>query len=73
MDGSSDWMFSWHKDGQEVHAGQGVSFDKDATVLSINSASASHRGRYSCSGKHKQRTVSSNVSSGIQLDVYGEV
>uniref|UniRef100_A0A3B5KB32 Ig-like domain-containing protein n=2 Tax=Takifugu rubripes TaxID=31033 RepID=A0A3B5KB32_TAKRU len=70
MDGSSDWMFSWHKDGQEVHAGQDVSFDKDATVLSINSASASHRGRYSCSGKHKQRTVSSNVSSGIQLDVY---
>lgn len=73
MDGSSDWMFSWHKDGQEVPAGQGVSFDQDATVLSINSASASHRGQYSCSAKHKQRTINSNVSSGIQLDVYGEV
>lgn len=63
----------WYKDGQEVPAGQGVSFDQDASVLSIISASASHRGRYSCSTKHKQRTVSSNASSGIQLDVYGEV
>lgn len=72
MDNSSDWMFTWYKDGQEVHAGQGVSFDQDATVLSINWASASHRGQYSCSGKHKQRSVSSNITSGLQLDVYGE-
>lgn len=72
MDGSSDWMFTWYRDGQEVHAGQGVSFDQDATVLSINSASASHCGQYSCSGKHKQRPVSSKITSGPQLDVYGE-
>lgn len=72
MDGSSDWMFTWYRDGREVHAGQGVSFDQDATVLSINSASASHCGQYSCSGKHKQRPVSSEMTSGLQLDVYGE-
>lgn len=72
MNGSSDWTFMWYKDGQEIHNGQGVSFNQDATVLTINLASASHRGQYSCLGKHKQKSVSSNVTSGLQLDVYGE-
>ena len=72
MNGSSDWTFTWYKDGQVVHAGESVSLERDASVLFIKSTSASHRGKYSCSGKHKQRSVSSNITSGLQLDVYGE-
>lgn len=73
MDSSSDsWTYSWYKDGKELQADV-VSFDKDRTTLSISSALAKQHGHYSCSGKLKSRSVSSKHSSGLTLDVYGEI
>lgn len=73
MNGSPDWTYTWYKDGQQVHAYDGVTFfGSSATTLSISSASAAHRGRYSCSGKHTQRAVSTDVSPELTLSVYGE-
>ncbi|XP_071332393.1 cell adhesion molecule CEACAM5 isoform X2 [Trachinotus anak] len=70
MNGSSDWKYTWYKDEQEVQPDDTVSFDTDKTTLSISSASASHRGQYSCLGKLKSRSVTSTVSSGLALSVY---
>uniref|UniRef100_A0A8C2ZIF9 Ig-like domain-containing protein n=1 Tax=Cyclopterus lumpus TaxID=8103 RepID=A0A8C2ZIF9_CYCLU len=70
MDGSTDWKYMWFKDSKLVLEDNTASFN--AATLSISSASASHHGRYSCSGKLKSRTVSSVFSEGLTLDVYGE-
>ncbi|XP_034392960.1 titin-like isoform X2 [Cyclopterus lumpus] len=68
MDGSTDWKYMWFKDSKLVLEDNTASFN--AATLSISSASASHHGRYSCSGKLKSRTVSSVFSEGLTLDVY---
>ncbi|XP_075952522.1 Fc receptor-like protein 5 [Anarhichas minor] len=70
MDGTADWNYRWFKDKQPVQADSTASFGLDAATLSISSASASHHGRYSCSGKFKSRDVTSNCSDGLTLDVY---
>uniref|UniRef100_A0A3Q3JJ02 Ig-like domain-containing protein n=1 Tax=Monopterus albus TaxID=43700 RepID=A0A3Q3JJ02_MONAL len=63
--GSSDWMYTWYKDGQQIQADKTVSFDLDKTSLSISSASPSHRGQYSCRGQLKRSSVISKVSLGL--------
>ncbi|XP_031167297.2 titin-like isoform X1 [Sander lucioperca] len=70
MNGTSDWTYTWYRDGQQVLADGTVIFDSDAATLSISSAAASHRGQYSCSGKLKSRSVSSTFSSVQTLGVY---
>ena len=72
MTDSLTWTYAWYKDGQEVHAGQVVSFDTNKATLFINSASASFRGEYKCKGRLNDRPVSTNYSSGVILTVYGE-
>ncbi|XP_068608306.1 carcinoembryonic antigen-related cell adhesion molecule 5-like [Brachionichthys hirsutus] len=71
MSSISEWTYTWYKDGQKVQASEAVSFDLDATTLSIHAASAFHLGKYSCSGKLKSRSVTSDFSPGLLLDVYG--
>ncbi|KAM6929339.1 basement membrane-specific heparan sulfate proteoglycan core protein [Lycodopsis pacificus] len=70
MDGTADWNYRWFKDKQPFQASSTASFGLDAATLSISSASASHHGRYSCSGIFKSRSVTSNCSDGLTLDVY---
>ncbi|KAI9530687.1 hypothetical protein NQZ68_000177 [Dissostichus eleginoides] len=70
MDVSSDWTYTWFRDGQLVKADKVLSFGSDAANLSISSASASQRGQYSCSAQLKSRSVSSNSSSETTLEVY---
>ncbi|XP_056240199.1 titin isoform X1 [Seriola aureovittata] len=70
MDGSSDWTYIWSKDGQKQPSDNSLSFDSDQRTLSISSASASHRGQYTCSAKLKSRSVFSTNSSGLTLRVY---
>ncbi|XP_067383054.1 basement membrane-specific heparan sulfate proteoglycan core protein-like isoform X1 [Channa argus] len=66
----TDWTYTWYRDGEEVQADDTVTFDSDKTTLTINSASASHRGDYKCSGKFKSRPVLTRLSPKVQLHVY---
>ncbi|XP_077430957.1 cell adhesion molecule CEACAM5 isoform X3 [Vanacampus margaritifer] len=66
----SGWTYTWHRDNQVIPGDDAVSYGPDGATLSIGSASTSHRGRYSCSGKLKGRSVSSNFTSGMTLKVY---
>ncbi|XP_054642037.1 B-cell receptor CD22 isoform X2 [Dunckerocampus dactyliophorus] len=68
---SSDWMYTWQRNGQVIQTDGSVSFGSDGTTLSIVSAAARHQGQYSCSGKLKSRSVSSSLSSGVAISVYG--
>lgn len=72
MNDSSDWTFTWYKDGQMIRADDVVSFDSNEASLSINSASAAHAGTYHCMGHLNKRSVSSSNSSEHILTVYGE-
>ncbi|XP_031698576.1 hemicentin-1-like [Anarrhichthys ocellatus] len=72
MDGTADWKYRWFKDKQPVQADSTASFGLDAATLSISSASAKHVGQYNCKGHLNDRSVGSNFSSGLTLNVYGE-
>nr|XP_057939709.1 carcinoembryonic antigen-related cell adhesion molecule 5-like [Doryrhamphus excisus] len=67
---TSDWMYTWQRDGQAIQRDAGVSLGSDGRTLSIVSASSHHQGQYSCSGKLKSRSVSSDSSSGVEILVY---
>ncbi|XP_068180932.1 obscurin-like protein 1 isoform X2 [Antennarius striatus] len=71
MSDISEWTYTWCIDGKKVQASNAVSFDSDATTLSIQSASSLHHGKYSCSAKLKSRSVTSGRSSGLPLHVHG--
>lgn len=73
MESRTEWRYTWYKDGKEIQGDGTVSFGPDKTTLTISSASPSHRGRYSCTGRLKARSVSSSFSSELKLDVYGEI
>ncbi|XP_041860410.1 obscurin [Melanotaenia boesemani] len=70
MKGSTGWAYTWRKDAEEIKAKNPVSFSANGHILSISHASSLHHGDYSCSGKLKGRSVTSNFSSEVTLDVY---
>ncbi|GLD46134.1 titin-like isoform X2 [Lates japonicus] len=72
MKGSSGWMYTWSKDKQRVVADDTVSFGQDGATLSILSASAKHKGKYTCEGRLQGRSVSSRPSFELSLTVYDE-
>ncbi|XP_062283587.1 titin isoform X2 [Scomber scombrus] len=65
-----EWTYKWYRDRKDIKADDVVSFDEDGTTLSISSASISHRGQYSCSGKLKSRPFQSSHSPVVTLHVY---
>lgn len=70
---SNGWTFTWYKNTEEVKAYDIVKTGTSGSTLSIKSASASHRGHYTCSGEMKSRSVSSTHSSEVTLHIYGEI
>ncbi|XP_018541401.1 titin isoform X1 [Lates calcarifer] len=72
MDSSSGWKYIWSKDKQRVEADDTVSFGQDGATLSILSASAKHKGNYTCEGHLQDRSVSSSPSFELSLTVYDE-
>ncbi|XP_034028369.1 carcinoembryonic antigen-related cell adhesion molecule 5 isoform X2 [Thalassophryne amazonica] len=64
------WMYTWYKDGYKVQSGNTLSFGPDGTSLSIKSFSDLNAGQYTCVGQLADRSVTSNVSSGLSLTVY---
>ncbi|XP_030589104.1 hemicentin-1 [Archocentrus centrarchus] len=69
---SSNWIYTWYKDGEQVQADGSVSFDANGAKLSISSASANHKGQYKCSVQLQNRAVRSQSSSELSLTVHGE-
>ncbi|XP_061669289.1 B-cell receptor CD22-like [Syngnathoides biaculeatus] len=70
MADGSGWTYMWRRDDEVLSSDDTVYLGPGGANLSIASASASHRGRYSCSGKLPSRSVSSKFTSGVTLRVY---
>ncbi|MEQ2246816.1 hypothetical protein ILYODFUR_003118 [Ilyodon furcidens] len=71
MPGSSGWTFTWYKNPAD-DAKDTTTMSNEGESLSITNAKAMHRGKYTCSGKLKERFVSSKNSSEVTLYVYDE-
>ncbi|XP_047216558.1 hemicentin-1-like isoform X1 [Girardinichthys multiradiatus] len=71
MPGSSGWTFTWYKNPAD-DAKDTTTMSNEGESLSITNAKAMHRGKYTCSGKLKERFVSSKNSSEVTLHVYDE-
>ena len=71
---SSDWLYKWTRDGQQLQSDQTVSMEgEEGATLSILSAAQTHSGEYSCKGQHKTRPVTTGSSNTLSLEVYGKV
>ncbi|XP_020785663.2 hemicentin-1-like [Boleophthalmus pectinirostris] len=68
--GSTDWRFSWLKNGQPLTGDDLLKITDEGSTLQIVSASMSHTGTYVCKAQHKTRTVSSNLSQPLNVKVY---
>lgn len=66
VEGSSVWRFTWYRNGSEIEA------VGDGATLTIRDATAGHSGQYVCEGRHSSRSVTTNTSDGLTLQVYGE-
>lgn len=68
--GSTDWSFSWLKDGQPLSEDGSLTIKEQGANLHIESASVSHMGAYSCKAHHKTRAVHSEPSQTLDVKVY---
>ncbi|XP_077464560.1 cell adhesion molecule CEACAM5 [Stigmatopora argus] len=73
MANRSAWTYTWRRDNQAIAANDTISIAPDGATLSIGSTSPSHRGEYSCSGELKGRSVRSNFTSGLKVNVYEKI
>ncbi|XP_077585900.1 hemicentin-1 [Stigmatopora nigra] len=73
MADNSGWTYTWRRDNQAIAGDDTISIGPDGATLSIGSASLSHRGLYSCMGKLNSRSVISNFTSGLKVNVYEKI
>ncbi|KAG7256246.1 hypothetical protein CRUP_017143 [Coryphaenoides rupestris] len=64
VEGSSAWTYEWYRGGQKMEVGE------DGSILSIVASTSGHAGRYTCRGRHRSRSVTTDNSDGLTLDVY---
>ncbi|KAL4623811.1 Fc receptor-like protein 5 [Arapaima gigas] len=70
---STEWLYKWYRDGQELPAHQTDSFSINGNTYTVLSAAPSHSGQYQCRGELPKRAVNSLLSNHINLTVYGTV
>lgn len=64
-DGTKDWRYKWHRDGQN--------FTKYRTgeIYKISSATVLDIGRYSCKGRNRNQNIFSDMSNDLLISVSG--
>ncbi|XP_029910619.1 carcinoembryonic antigen-related cell adhesion molecule 5 [Myripristis murdjan] len=67
--GSSDWTFTWRKDGAELQKSSSLSLDAEGSLLTILSATQTDQGIYTCQGHHKNRKISTGFSNTVNIKV----
>ena len=73
VQGSSDWTYTWYRDGRELGGGHiSVSSGAERSSLIISSAKLEDAGTYTCRGQHRTRPVKTESSNNLILIVHGE-
>ncbi|KAI1893056.1 hypothetical protein AGOR_G00139950 [Albula goreensis] len=68
---STEWMYRWYRDGQELPVDKADSSSGNADTYTILSADQSHTGLYTCRGAlARTKLVSSNSSNSVKLSVH---
>ncbi|KAM4609956.1 obscurin-like protein 1 [Polymixia lowei] len=70
VQGSSDWTFTWHRDGQQINADSAVSLAPEGSILTITPGSQIYSGNYVCRGHHKAKSVTTEDSDSLTLQVH---
>ncbi|XP_072306345.1 hemicentin-1 [Eucyclogobius newberryi] len=68
--GSTEWRFSWFRNGQPLSGDASLDITEQGSSLQIASASKGHMGDYSCKAHHKTRDVQSEPSQPLHVKVY---
>ncbi|KAG9332413.1 hypothetical protein JZ751_014511, partial [Albula glossodonta] len=66
---STEWMYRWYRDGQELPVDKADSSSGNGDTYTILSADQSHTGLYTCRGELTERGVQSTFSSAVKLSV----
>ncbi|KAJ8265745.1 hypothetical protein COCON_G00148440, partial [Conger conger] len=66
---STEWIYEWYRDGQELPVDEADSSSVNGDTYTILSADQSHNGPYTCRGKLTRRAVQSITSSPVNLNV----
>ncbi|KAG9335783.1 hypothetical protein JZ751_003696, partial [Albula glossodonta] len=66
---STEWMYRWYRDGQELPVDKADSSSGNGDTYTILSADQSHTGLYSCRGELTERGVQSTICSAVKLSV----
>ncbi|KAI1893054.1 hypothetical protein AGOR_G00139930 [Albula goreensis] len=66
---STEWMYRWYRDGQELPVDKSDSSSGNGDTYTILSADQSHTGLYTCRGELTERGVQSTISSSVKLKV----
>ncbi|KAG9332412.1 hypothetical protein JZ751_014510, partial [Albula glossodonta] len=70
---STEWMYRWYRDGQELPVGKADSSSGNGDTYTILSADQSHTGLYTCRGQHKKRGFQSTICSAVKLHVLRKI
>ncbi|KAG9335781.1 hypothetical protein JZ751_003693, partial [Albula glossodonta] len=66
---STEWMYRWYRDGQELPVDKADSSSGNGDTYTILSADQSHTGLYTCRGERTRRPHQSTISSAVKLHV----
>ncbi|XP_066559669.1 Fc receptor-like protein 5 [Amia ocellicauda] len=66
---STEWIYKWYRDGQELPVDKADSSSRDGDRYTILSAALSHNGEYTCRGQHTRKSVYSTDSHPVTLKV----
>ncbi|KAJ8265742.1 hypothetical protein COCON_G00148410 [Conger conger] len=69
---STEWIYEWYRDGQELPVDEADSRSVNGDTYTILSADQSHTGLYTCSGKLQRDAVYSLISSAATLNVQAQ-
>ncbi|XP_056131141.1 hemicentin-2-like [Lampris incognitus] len=70
MQNSSDWIYTWHRDGRRLEVHPDLSFGPDTSSLSLTPAKPEFSGTYACDGEHKHRRVKTKSSNQLHVTVH---
>lgn len=74
MPNSSGWTYTWYRDGGLIQADNNVVIGTNGATISFPSDPSLHQIQpYTCEAELKHRSVRSNFSSTVTLQVYGKL
>nr|XP_015197544.1 PREDICTED: Fc receptor-like protein 5 isoform X1 [Lepisosteus oculatus] len=66
---SAEWIYKWYRDGQELPVNKASFSNSNRNRYTISSAAQSDSGKYTCRGQHRRKSLPSESSDAVTLQV----